>query len=142
MKKLTEYINEALDLEKFWDDTVTAKDKKKIQNAIYKQLSKTGTTGKFYRDSAWEGVDLVRRDIEDAFKLIKNNTRQFEVSIYPENGGYRKSKDGLSQWKEYKIDIYLKNHKTPIMGGVLNCHAAGSVNDPFDAYDMSCTIWY
>jgi hypothetical protein len=28
------------------------------------------------------------------------------------------------------------------MIGTLNCHAAGTVQDPFDMYDMSCCIGY
>lgn len=124
------------------DKSIKAPEKKKVQNAIYKQLEKTGTTGKFYRDDAWEGVRLVKKDIEDAFKNIKNAPHEYEVSIAPDDGGYRKSKDGMSQWKQYKVEIYVKGAEDPFMVGTLNCHAAGTVQDPFDMYDMSCCIGY
>ena len=125
-----------------FDKSIKAPEKKKVQNAIYKQLEKTGTTGKFYRDDAWEGVGLVKKDIQDAFTTIKNPEYEYEVSIAPDEGGYCKSSDGMSQWKQYKVEIFIKGAEHPFMGGTLNCHAAGTVDDPFDTYDMSLCIGY
>jgi len=141
MKNLKDILNESYS-DGVLDKSIKAPEKKKVQNAIYKQLEKTGTTGKFYRDDAWEGVRLVKKDIEDAFKNIKNAPHEYEVSIAPDDGGYRKSKDGMSQWKQYKVEIYVKGAEDPFMVGTLNCHAAGTVQDPFDMYDMSCCIGY
>ena len=141
MKDLKDKLNESYS-DGVLDKSIKAPEKKKVQNAIYKQLEKTGTTGKFYRDDAWEGVGLVKKDIEDAFKNIKNAPHEYEVSIAPDDGGYRKSKDGMSQWKQYKVEIYVKGAEDPFMVGTLNCHAAGTVQDPFDMYDMSCCIGY
>ena len=141
MKDLKDILNESYS-DGVLDKSIKAPEKKKVQNAIYKQLEKTGTTGKFYHDDAWEGVGLVKKDIEDAFKNIKNAPHEYEVSIAPDNGGYRKSKDGMSQWKQYKVEIYVKGAEIPFMGGTLNCHAAGTVDDPFDTYDMSLCIGY
>ena len=125
-----------------FDKSIKNSEKKKVQNAIYKQLEKTNTTGKFYKDEAWEGVGLVKKDIQDAFKTIKNTEHEYEVTIAPDEGGYRTSKDGMSQWKQYKVEIYVKGAEIPFMGGTLNCHAAGTVKDPFDTYDMSLCIGY
>ena len=154
MKDLKTSILESKDrsLDSLWlvQGTVKSQEKKKIQTAIYKQLEKTGTTGRFYTNDPknsrfngyWSGVNLVKQDIEDAFKKIKNPQHKYEVSIAPDNGGYRKSKDGLSQWKQYKVEIFVKGINEPILMGTLNCHAAGTVEDPFDLYDMSCCIGY
>ena len=141
MKNLKDILNESYS-DDVLDKSIKAPEKKKVQNAIYKQLEKTGTTGRFYHDDAWEGVRLVKKDIEDAFKNIKNAPHEYEVSIAPDDGGYRKSKDGMSQWKQYKVEIYVKGAEDPFMVGTLNCHAAGTVQDPFDMYDMSCCIGY
>ena len=141
MKDLKDILNESYS-DGVLDKSIKAPEKKKVQNAIYKQLEKTGTTGRFYRDDAWEGVRLVKKDIEDAFKNIKDAPHEYEVSIAPDDGGYRKSKDGMSQWKQYKVEIYVKGAEDPFMVGTLNCHAAGTVQDPFDMYDMSCCIGY
>lgn len=141
MKNLKDKIFESSFPMEF-DKSIKAPEKKKVQNAIYKQLEKTGTTGKFYHDDAWQGVDIVRKDIQDALSNIKNAEHEYEVSIAPDEGGYRKSKDGMSQWKQYKVEIFVKGSEIPFMGGTLNCHAAGTVEDPFDMYDMSCCIGY
>ena len=132
------------------DGSVKATEKKKVQNAIYKELQRTGVTGKFYTHDPkspnyigeWGGVKLVTKDIENAFKKIKNPLHDYEVSIAPDNGGYRTSKDGLSQWKQYKVEIFAKGIEEPILMGTLNCHAAGTVEDPFSLYDMSCCVGY
>ena len=139
MKDISQYINESL-ME--WDKSVKAPEKKKVKDAIYKELEKNNTTGKFYRDTNWEGVRIVKQDIENAFKNVKNPEHEYEVSIAPDNGGYRTSKDGYSKWKQYKVEIYIKGAELPFMGGTLNCHAAGTVEDPFETYDMSCCIGY
>ena len=56
----------------------------------------------------------------------------------------------MSQWKQYKVELY-KVHKDfnadeeypePFMIGTLNCHAAGTIKDPFAAYDMAFCISY
>ena len=125
-----------------FDKSIKAPEKKKVQNAIYKQLEKTNTTGHYYHDDYWEGVKLVRKDIEDAFKTIKNPEHEYEVSIAPDEGGYRTSKDGMSKWKQYKVEIYVKGSELPFMGGALKWHAAGTADGPFGTYDMSCCIGY
>ena len=149
MKDLKDKLNESYS-DGVLDKSIKAPEKKKVQNAIYKQLEKTGTTGKFYSNDPknsrylgdWGAIKLVKKDIEDAFKNIKNAPHEYEVSIAPDDGGYRKSKDGMSQWKQYKVEIYVKGAEDPFMVGTLNCHAAGTVQDPFDMYDMSCCIGY
>ena len=92
MKDLKDILNESYS-DGVLDKSIKASEKKNVQNAIYKQLEKTGTTGRFYRDESWEGVRLVKKDIDDAFKTIKNPEHEYEVSIAPDEGGYRKSKD-------------------------------------------------
>jgi hypothetical protein len=49
---------------------------------------------------------------------------------------YKKNNDG-TQWKEYKVDLFIKGQEEPFMSGILNCHAAGRMDDPFGMYDMS-----
>ena len=124
------------------DKSIKTPEKRKVQNAIYKELEKTGVTGRFYRDTSWEGVKLVRQTITNALDKIKNAEHEYEVSIAPDEGGYRKSKDGMSQWKQYKVEIYVKGAEEPFMVGTLNCHAAGTTEDPFSMYDMSCCVGY
>lgn len=104
--------------------------KKKIFNKIYKNTQKL--TSKLYSDTYWKGVD----DIRKAIASIDDIT---DINIYPVNGGYKTSKDGTSQWKEYNVELSTKEGVT--IGGTLSCHAAGSVEYPFDKYDMSLVLW-
>ena len=56
----------------------------------------------------------------------------------------------MSQCKQYKVELFKvpKDYNTDdeypksFIIGTLNCHEAGTVKDPFDAYDMSLCISY
>ena len=152
MKSLKHFIVESY-TDGILDKSVKASERKKVYNAIYNKLDSTKVTGRLYRDDGWEGVRLVTKDVKDALEELnskRSDGYQYEVSIAPDNGGYRKSNDGMSQWKQYKVELY-KVHKDfkedeedpePFIVGTLNCHAAGTIKDPFAAYDMSFCISY
>lgn len=158
MKSLKEKLINEANKKEIWydrdlDTSVKTPEKKKVQNAIYKKLDETRVTGKMYRDSSWEGVKLVTKDVTDALEELNSKRTdgyQYEVSIAPDNGGYRTAQDGMSQWKQYKVELF-KVHKNfrgdedypnAFMVGTLNCHAAGTIEDPFSMYDMSFCIGY
>ena len=84
MKDLKDKLNKSYS-DSVLDKSIKASEKKKVQNAIYKQLEKTGTTGKFYRDDAWEGVGLVKKDIEAITNEIKESNdckMKYELKRY------------------------------------------------------------
>jgi hypothetical protein len=134
MNNIINYISEKLILQQ----KITDKEKRQVQKAIYKELQKNNTTGKFYNDTGWLGVDAVYKDIKNALHGLYSKTKHdYECSIYCKHGGYRKSNDGMSQWKEYIVDIFIYGKNNPFMTGILNCHAAGTIEEPFKMYDMS-----
>lgn len=136
MKNLYTIITEKIKIE----IPISAKEKNDIKRAIYKELQRNNTTGKFYKDTNWEGVHKVRKDVQNALDwMFRKYHHEYEVSIYPQNGGYRKNNDG-TQWKEYIVDLYIKGKEEPFMSGILNCHASGTMDDPFGMYDMSFMI--
>ena len=156
MKSLKSFIKESYTISHTnieLDKSVKTPERKKVYNAIYDKLDSTKVTGHLYRDESWEGVKLVIKDVKDALEELNSKRTdgyQYELSIAADNGGYRKSNDGMSQWKQYKVELY-KVHKEfntdeeypkPFIIGTLNCHAAGTVQDPFAAYDMSFCISY
>ena len=152
MKSLKSFINESYS-NGLLDKSVKIPERKKVYNAIYNKLDSTKVTGHLYRDESWEGVRLVTKDVKDALEELnskRSDGYQYEVSIAPDNGGYRKSNDGMSQWKQYKVELYRvhedfnadEDYPEPCMIGTLNCHTAGSIKDPFDAYDMTFCISY
>lgn len=137
MESLYDVIQEKLQI----SHKTSQKEKKTIQNCIYKQLQKNNTTGKFYNDDHWLGVDAVRDDVEEGlYNAFRKTGQEYTFDIYPINGGYRTSKDGMSKCKEYEVVIYNKKNKEQILIGTLNCHAAGTIEDPFKMYDMSFVL--
>ena len=140
MKELKDFLMKESYEDGIFDKAVPKSEAKKIQNKIYKYLNKTGVTGGFYHDQSWEGVNAVRRDVQDALDNIEKD--KYELIITRDNPDYRTSKDGLSKWKQYKVEIFVKDHKDPFLMGTLNCFAAGSVEYPFDTYDMAFCISY
>ena len=108
----------------------------KLKNLIYKKVEKL-TSQKFH-DESWEGVTQMKNAIQS---VIDENGGGYYLITSVNDGGYRTSKDGLSQWKEYWIDIYSNDSDHPVICGTLNCHAAGTVKDPFDSYDMTLVMW-
>ena len=103
------------------------KTRKAALGKIYRTIAPL--TGKLYYDTYWKGVN----DIIDALL-----TEVDEVTTWCENGGYRKNSEG-KKWKEYRMEIECGKHK---FEAVLNCYAAGSVEDPFSRYDMTIIIWW
>ena len=156
MKSLKSFIKESYTISRTnseLDKSVKTPERKKVYNAIYDKLDSTKVTGHLYRDNNWGGVKLVSKDVNDALEELnskRNDGYRYEASITADNGGCRKSSDGMSQWKQYKVELYKVNkdfntdeeYPKPFMIGTLNCHAAGSIKDPFDAYDMTFCISY
>lgn len=131
-KPFTAYMNAAFNIGCL-NEAEKIKENRAHKNKVIKKiydLTKSYTS-KLYNDDYWKGVS----DIRSAISSITDIT---EVLIYPINGGYRTSKDGLSHWKEYEVELTGEDFT---IKGTLNCHAAGSVSDPFDRYDMSLVIY-
>ena len=100
--------------------------KRTAMNRIYKVTH--DITSHLYRDENWHGVTLVVDAIESL---------GYDCEVSVKDGGYREN-DG-AKWKEYLLLI-----RTPEgfeIHGTLNCHAAGTVEYPFDRYDMSLVMW-
>ena len=100
--------------------------KRTAMNRIYKLTH--DITSHLYHDENWHGVTLVVDAIESL---------GYDCEVSVKDGGYREN-DG-AKWKEYLLLI-----RTPDgfeIHGTLNCHAAGTVEDPFDRYDMSLVMW-
>lgn len=96
-------------------------------NVVYKATQQL--TSRLYNDDHWQGVN----DVRDALGKLG-----IESDIYPIDGGYRQNKDGDSFWKEYQVQL---QYGGVVVNGILNCYAAGSVEDPFDRYDMTLQLW-
>lgn len=107
---------------------------RRIINTIYKQISVM--TSRIYRDDNWQAVSSLCAEIRLALASIGSD---LELAVSVKDGGYRTSRDGMSQWKEYCLSI--ENEGRELVAGTLNAHAAGSVEDPFSRYDMTVVLW-
>lgn len=106
----------------------------RIKNAIYQAISKL--TSHIYRDDDWQAVRSVLAEIR---YVLSNLAHGYQLIVSVENGGYRSNESG-TQWKEYQLAIENADGKE-VIGGTLNAHAAGKMNDPFSSYDMSVVLW-
>ena len=103
----------------------------RLIKTLYKEVD--DLTSHIYRDNDWRYVNNVFQRIED---VIGSDG---ELSVWCENGGYIKDREGTPVCKEWHLKIELNNGG--LIGGVVKAHTAGSVMDPFDAYDITCTFW-
>lgn len=107
-----------------------------IKRSMINKISKgmRPFTSKLFRDNGWENVTAAFEHMRE----IVGPEGQVEVTV--KNGGYRNGSDGISgQNKEYHFDVFLSNGVT--IGGVLTCCQAGTVQDPWSAYDMTLQMW-
>jgi hypothetical protein len=80
--------------------------------------------------NAWKVINKIH-SIVNSFNLLYGNQYLFEMG----QCGYKSNPNTLEQWKEYKFIIKDEKHND-VRYGVLNCCAAGTIEDPFLRYDM------
>lgn len=110
-------------------------NKRSVINRLYKVVEPF--THSKYHDSGWSGVDQMIEALKNA---------GYDVTVSVKDGGYRNSKGGntlytgddVSYWKEFILEIPVEDK---VVNGIINAHAAGTVNDPFSSYDLTCTFW-
>ena len=105
--------------------------KKMVINKLHKSLK--GISSGLFRDESWQAVSEAYHIME---QVIGGDG---EVEMWVENGGYWKPLGEFPNYKAYKIRITLNNGIE--IGGELKCHAAGSMEDTFDRYDVTITFW-
>lgn len=101
------------------------KDDKQMKKAIYTLLK--SELSKRFKDEDWSGVQGI-------WNKLKKNGYDVEVSV--PKGGYKVFRDKEAA-KEFQITI-SKDMRT--LHGVMVCHAAGTVEDPFKEYDVTLTF--
>lgn len=75
-----------------------------------------------------------------AFDIINNIIgSDGELKVWCENGGYWKGVGEFPNYKEYKFEIELIDGIK--INGSLKCHSAGTIEDPFEKYDITVTFW-
>lgn len=101
--------------------------KRTIINRFYKMVHPL-TQSRFH-DKAWENVHHV-------FDAIGEWAD--DINVWVEDGGYGRSRDGMSEYKDWQFKV-LKDNVT--LTGYLRAHACGSNEDIWDTYDVSIIVW-
>ena len=104
-------------------------EKKKVIRQIYKVTD--DLRSKIHKDNNWEAVKEVWERIES---IIDG-----ELEVTVNNGGYSETIDKFPNYKQYDFKIKLNNDIE--IHGELKCHAAGTIEYPFDRYDITITMW-
>lgn len=120
------------ELETASGNPLNGKSKQSAINYIYK-IFKQVDHGQRYRDEAWENV----RKIFNLFGEYGMDTVGGYDTEY--NPGGISVDEMTPQWKKWKIDFNFTDNKgrEKTLVFLLTAHAAGTVQDPWDSYDIT-----
>ena len=91
-----------------------------------------------FSDYDWSNVCALRNKMQEvitAINILYGSNFEFEFG----GGVYKKSNDGMNEYREYKFGITDTNSEETLNGSVI-CSAASSIENPFEKYDISLTI--
>ena len=95
------------------------------------------TTG-IFSDYDWSNVFVLRdkmQEVINAINLLYDSNYDFEFR----GGVYKKSDDGMNEYREYTF-VITDTHSGETRRGLVVCSPAGSIEDPFNKYDISLTV--
>ena len=106
------------------------KEQTRLTKILIKKLYNIASSySSIYRDDDWKHFHLLIKDLKNA-PGVEN------IDIYPEK--YQRNKDG-EMYKPYKLEITTE-FDTMIIGKV-NCYLNGSMENPYETYDMVATFY-
>lgn len=114
-----------------YKNLIDLKSEQAIIENIY-GIAKKYISGLFH-DDYWAPKDI----------FIKELKKYGEIEFNEGNGQYQSNKDG-EQWKEWIFTYTIKNKydKTFKLNFKLSAYQAGTVEDPWDSYDLVLTRQY
>jgi len=112
-------------------------------NQIYKIVKKYGIDSRLYHDEGWQAIEDYYRAISslgcevDMKPCADLSNRESMMS----DGGYTDydENDHMARSKQYAIRITFDDGM--VVDGYVKCMAAGTVEDPFSAYDTCMVLW-
>ena len=111
-------------------ESASGNSKRKLLNKVYAVANPL--TGHLYRDDNWAGVYAL-------IDAIRKNVPEFDFEFGCSDGGYSNpGEDGMPRRKTYSI-AGKTPEGYPIVGH-LHCDAAGTMENPFGAYDMTLVL--
>jgi hypothetical protein len=134
-------LENVIDIDKFMGRR--PKTMKARINQIYRIIHKYNIDGKLYRDDHWQAVDDYHRAISslgcDVQMFPCANLNKPDWDIQGDGGYCDYAEDGMPRSKQYKVIITYEDGMK--VEGYAKMMAAGSVQDPFDAYDTCMVLW-
>jgi hypothetical protein len=135
-------LDNVIDIDKFMGRR--PKTMKARINQIYRIIHKYNIDGKLYRDDHWQAVDDYYRAISslgcevEMFPCANLNKPEWDVQS---DGGYcdYDPNDHMPRSKQYKVIITYEDGMK--VEGYAKMMAAGSMEDPFNAYDTCMVLW-
>lgn len=91
-----------------------------------------------FSDYDWSNVFALRDKMQEvihAINILYGSNFEFDFG----GGVYKKSDDGMNEYREYKFGITDVDSEETLNGSVI-CSAAGSIENPFEKYDINLTI--
>ena len=101
-------------------------------NQIYNLVNKLGLSSKKFYDESWAALRLYDEAI---------SSLGYELDYWVENGGYGDYDEYTHMATSKTYDIRITCEDGVQIGGYIKMMAAGSVADPFDAYDTCMVLW-
>lgn len=102
-------------------------------NLIQKMYKRFGLLfGHLYRDNSWENVYDVKAWLEN-FDEVED--------VIMSSGVYHKYLNGSNDLPYRTYKILINTTFGTKIGGEITCSAAGTMQDPFDRYDMTISLW-
>jgi hypothetical protein len=110
---------------------LNGKSKESAKNLIRKIFGQIDH-GQQYRDEAWENVKKI-------FKLFGDYNIDIEITDAKYNPGGISVDTMSPKWKAWNVDFNFisKEDRPLVLHYVLTAHAAGTVENPWDSYDIS-----
>ena len=101
-------------------------------NQIYRRVHDYRIDSRLYHDDSWQAL----RDYDAVISSLGG-----ELSYWCENGGYTDFDEttGIKMSKVYEIEITYDDGMS--IRGYIKMMAAGSMDDPFSAYDTCIVMW-
>lgn len=144
-EKLTESMPKSLERHDEVDKFMGRKPKsiKARINQIYKIVKKYGIDSRVYHDDNWQAISDYYRAISSLGCEVemKPCAHLDNADSMMSDGGYcdYDPNDNMPRSKQYAIKIMFEDGM--VVSGYVKCMAAGSVEDPFSAYDTCIVLW-
>lgn len=118
-------------------DKMTKREKQKLIDGIYDAVFNSALTRRIVRDTDWSHVRELQAVVNNYLAVWNNGHQSRLQCIRQEVYGYTSD----NCMKQYLYTVVDMDTDERFVDGLINCHRAGTIADPWAAYDMTAH-WY